>query len=151
MANLDEVNNDNEIRRVRRINQGDNNDGEDIVARALNGYPLNGQVIDPNVEHGDSHEDMRAESTGTRRMRYRDSSQDEVSKPDEGAEVHYGHMDPDAYERMVAYSRANQLRLNRAAETLRNRHDAAAAEGNWEEAANYLRALREVEVLMDIT
>ena len=59
-------------------------------------------------------------------------------------------MDQFAYERMVAYSRANRLRLDRAAGILRNRHDAAAVQGNWEEAARYLRALNEVEVLMDI-
>jgi hypothetical protein len=55
-----------------------------------------------------------------------------------------------AYERMVAFSRANQIRLTRAARTLQERHDAEAAQGNWEEAANCLRALYEVQALMDI-
>ena len=43
-----------------------------------------------------------------------------------------------SYERMVAFSRANQIRLTRAARTLQERHDAEAAQGNWEEAANCL-------------
>ena len=59
-------------------------------------------------------------------------------------------MDQWAYERMIAYSRANRIRLGRAARTLRERHDEAAVHGNWEEAANYLRALNEVEALIDI-
>ena len=73
-----------------------------------------------------------------------------MSEPDEWANVHYGHMDQFSYERMIAYSRANRIRLTRAARTLRDRHDAAASHGNWEEAANYLRALNEVEALIDI-
>ena len=83
-------------------------------------------------------------------FRYLNSSQDEVSEPDEWANVHYGHLDTDSYERLVAYSRANRIRLNRAADTLRRRHDAATSEGNWEEATNYLRALNNLESLMDI-
>ena len=44
----------------------------------------------------------------------------------------------------------NRIRLRRAAETLRRRHDEAATVGNWEVAGEMLRALHEVESLMDI-
>ena len=93
---------------------------------------------------------MHGESLDELYVRYLNSPQDEVSEPDEWANVHYGNLDTDSYERLVAYSRANRIRLNRAADTLRRRHDAAASEGNWEEAANYLRALDNLESLMDI-
>ena len=79
-----------------------------------------------------------------------DSSQDKVFEPDEWAILHDGHMDQNAYERMVAFSRANQIRLARAARTLQERYDAETAQGNWEETANCLRSLHEVEALMDI-
>ena len=52
---------------------------------------------------------------------------------------------------MLAHSRANRIRLRRAVATLTRRHDEAATVGNWEEAAEILRALHEVEALMDIT
>jgi hypothetical protein len=128
--------------------------GDDIVNMALNGYQLNGQVMTHHAEapingSGDDVE-MEGETPEGRRARYMNSSQDEVSEPDEWAILHYGHMDQDAYERMVAFSRANQIRLARAARTLQERHDTEAAQGNWEEAANCLRALQEVEALMDI-
>ena len=65
--------------------------------------------------------------------------------------MQFGHLDSDAHERMLAYSRSNRIRLQRAAATLNRRHDEAATVGNWEEAAVILRALHEVEALMDIT
>ena len=120
---------------------------------ALNGVPLNGQAIDrlPNYDYdvdpqqNDGDEEMPGELPDERRTRYLNSEQGEVSDPDEWTNLHY-----DAYERMRAYSQANRIRLTRAANTLRQRHDEAATQGNWEEAAGVLRALHEVESLMDI-
>ena len=40
------------------------------------------------------------ESPDERRTRYLNSEQGEVSDPDEWANLHYGHLDFDAYERM---------------------------------------------------
>jgi hypothetical protein len=132
----------------------DDDNGDDIVNMALNGYPLNGQVMPHGTEApiDGSGEDvnMDGEAPDARRARYMDSSQDKVSEPDEWAILHDGHMDQNAYERMVAFSRANQIRLARAARTLQERYDAETAQGNWEETANCLRALHEVEALMDI-
>ena len=82
------------------------------------------------------------ESTNERYVRYRAGTQDEVSEPDEWANAQYGHMDQWQFERMVAYSRANWIRLDRVAGILRNRHD--------EKIARHLRALEGVEALMDI-
>ena len=120
--------------------------------------PLNGQTIDRTDVHPEVHPedhgedvDMGTETAEERRRRYVSSSQDEVSNPDEWADVQFGHLDSEAYERMLAYSRANRIRLQRAAATLNRRHDEAATVGNWEEAALMLRALHEVEALMDIT
>ena len=58
---------------------------------------------------------MGTETAEERRRRYVSSSQDEVSNPDEWADVQFGHLDSEAYERMLAYSRANRIRLQRAA------------------------------------
>ena len=137
---------------------GHDPDGNDIVNMALNGVPLNGQAIDrlPNYDYemdpqkDDEDEEMPGESPDERRTRYLNSEQGEVSDPDEWANLHYGHLDFDAYERMRAYSHANRTRFTRAANTLRQRHDEAATQTNWEEAAGVLRALHEVESLMDI-
>ena len=141
--------------------------GDELVHMAINGIPLNGQSIDRTDVRPEDHpaatstapgdnadtdmagEDGR-ESTNERYTRYLNSSQDEVSEPDEWANVHYGHMDQWAYERMIAYSRANRIRLGRAAQTLRDKHNDATVRGNWEEAANYLRALNEVQALIDL-
>ena len=144
--------------------------GDELVHMAINGIPLNGQSIDRTDVRPEDHPapmattttapgdnadtDMAGEdgieSTNERCTRYLNSSQDEVSEPYEWANVHYGHMDQWAYERMIAYSRANRIRLGRAAQTLRDRHNDAAVRGNWEEAANYLRALNEVQALIDL-
>ena len=137
-------------------NGGDDGDVNDIVNMALNGQPLrlNGRETDHPPETADDGSDAEMAEEGgksleERHVRYLNSSQDEVSEPHEWANVHYGHMDQFAYERMVSYSRANRIRLDRAAGILRNRHDAAAVQGNWEEAAQYLRALNEVEAQLD--
>ena len=49
---------------------------------------------------------------------------------------------------MVDYANDNLQRLINARETLRNQYYNAAIHGNWEEAANYSRAIEEVETLM---
>eukprot|EP00435_Cladocopium_sp_Y103_P059432 s200_g21.t1 len=85
-----------------------------------------------------------------RGRRYQESPQDEVSDPDEWAERHYGGLEWDNYQRMIAFSRANRLRLQRALHSLQARREAAEFQGNWEEAAEYTRAMAEVQNLMDI-
>ena len=75
---------------------------------------------------------------------------EEVSDPDEWADVHYGHMEQFNNERMIAFSRANQLRLRRAIDTLTWRRAQAEVAGNWEDAANFTRAIAQVEALRDI-
>ena len=126
----------------------------DIVNRVLR----NGRVIDTTMtesavdaQYDSDDDDMGVEPPNTRRLRYRNSSQDEVSDPDERADLHYdGHLDAFDNERTIGFSRANSVRLERARATLMARHDDAANQGNGEDAANFLRALREVEALMDI-
>ena len=90
------------------------------------------------------------ESAEARRIRYMNSEQGEVSDPDEWASLHHGHWDADQHSRMVDYANDNLQRLINARETLRNRYNNAAIHGNWEEAANYSRAIEEVEAFMDI-
>ena len=90
------------------------------------------------------------ETPAERRARYMSSSQEEVSDPEERAETHYGNLDVNNYERMVAFPRANQLRLRSALESLRMRRNIAEVDGNWEEASNYSRAMAEIEALIDI-
>ena len=141
--------------------------GDELVNMALNGIPLNGERVDrtdvhpevhpvpigptgPENEDNMSDHDMGPESAEDRRRRYLSSSQDEVSDPDEWATLNHGHLDSDAHDRMRANSQANRIRLRRAAETLCRRHDEAATVGNWEVAGEMLRALHEVESLMDI-
>ena len=109
----------------------------------LNGIPLNGQAFEKHAAAADDGADADmvedgGEPTNERYLRYLNSSQDEVSEPAEWANFHYAHMDQFSYERMIAYSRANRIRLTRAPRTLRDRHDAAASHSNWEEVANYL-------------
>ena len=100
---------------------------------------------------GDESDDMEVdESPEERRTRYLAASQDEVSDPDEWANYHYGHAEEFDYDRIVAYSRANQLRLERALVTLSNRRANAEANGDWEEAHQIARAMHEIEALHDI-
>ena len=49
--------------------------------------------------------------------------------------LHYGHLAWDSYERMLAFSQANQVRWNRGISVLQERRDAAETNGNWYEAA----------------
>ena len=63
-------------------------------------------------EGGDEDDDMGVgESAEQCRARYMDAEQGEVSNPDEWAELHYGHLDQDNYDRMTAFFRANRQRL----------------------------------------
>ena len=78
------------------------------------------------------------------------SEQGEVSDPEEWASLHHGHWDADQHARMVDYANDNLQRLINARATLRDRYNNAAIHGNWEEAANFSRAIEEVEALMDI-
>ena len=66
------------------------------------------------------------------------------------AEVHYSARDAFDYERMVAFSEANQLRLRRAFEILRRRREEAEAAANWEETRHYSMAMAEVRSLQDL-
>ena len=125
---------------------------------ALNGVPLNGQAIDrtPNYDYDvgpqqdDVDEEMPGESSDERRTRYLNSEQGEVSDPEEWVSLHHGHWDADQHARMVDYANDNLQRLINARATLRDRYNNAAIHGNWEEAANFSRAIEEVEALMDI-
>ena len=74
------------------------------------------------------------ETSEERHARYMDSEQGEVLDPDEWADRHFGRVDPNNYDNMVAQSNANQLRLANARSTLRDRCQ-AALHANWEEAA----------------
>ena len=102
-----------------------------------------------HVEEGDDKMEVY-ETPAERRARHMSSSQEEVSDPEEWAETHYGNLDVNNYERMVALSRANQLRLRSALESLRMRRNIAEVDVNWEEASNYSRAMAEIEALIDI-
>ena len=73
-----------------------------------------------------------------------------MSDPEEWVETHDGGLAWDDYERMVAFSRANRLRLENALGFLRMKRNIAEVDGNWEEAGNYGRAMAEIEGLMDI-
>ena len=66
-----------------------------------------------------------------RRRRYSDANLDEVSDPEFWAEVHYGEADEYNYERMVALSRANQVRLRNALASLHRRREDAVNTQNW--------------------
>ena len=84
------------------------------------------------------------------RRRYQQSTMDEVSKPDEWAELHYGHLDRCDNQRMIAFSRANQVRLRGAIDMLEWRRAQAEVAGNWEGATNFTRAIAQVKALRDI-
>ena len=75
---------------------------------------------------------------------------DEVSNPDHWATLHYGDRDWQDYDRMVAFSQANQIRLERTISILEDRRDQAETEGNWYEAAHIQQAIQEVQSLRNI-
>ena len=99
--------------------------GQDIAEVALQHVRLNGVHADQTIGETENDEqydrigdEMEVDETAAqRRHRYQNSEQDEVSDPDEWAEVHFGGMDGDNHQRMVAFSDANQLRLRRAMQT----------------------------------
>ena len=105
-------------------------------------------MVEAEVEMEDAEEEV--ESPGARDRRYRESNQDEVSEPDHWSMLHYGHLAWDDHERMLSFSQANQIRLNRAINTLQERRQAAEVSGNWYEAAQIAQAISEVESLRDI-
>ena len=86
----------------------------------------------------------------TKHRRYMESDQNEVSDGDHWAELNHGHMPWDDYDRMLAFSRANQIRLQRVADSLLQRRREAEIAGNWGAASNYARAIAEIESLRDI-
>eukprot|EP00435_Cladocopium_sp_Y103_P069481 s701_g33.t1 len=140
--------------------------GQDIAEVALQHVRLNGREIDGTIgetendemyerEHGNpaGSDEMDVDGQGDetesqRGRRYNEASQDEVSDPDEWAQRHSGGLEWVNYERMLAFSRANQLRLRRALQSLQVRRDAAEIHGNWQEAAEYTRAMQETVVMM---
>ena len=110
-------------------------------------------AANPGAEAEETEVEMEVEVEETpeaRDERYRNAEMDKVSEPDHWAMLRYGHLAWDNYDRMLAFSQANQVRLNRAIESLRERRDQAEASGNWEEAANYTQAMAEIESLRDI-
>ena len=92
-----------------------------------------------------------SKTTEQRRARYMNAEQCEVSDPDHWANLHYGHLDQENDERMIAFSRANQQRWINARATVRERYNNAGLRGEWEETANYVGGIDEVETLMDVT
>ena len=85
---------------------------------------LNGQHADRTIDENhmdDEHEpeggdlleadDEDEETPRTKHGRYLESDQNEVSDGDHWAELNHGHMPWDDDDRMLAFSRANQIRL----------------------------------------
>ena len=88
---------------------------------------------------------MLEETPEQRHQRYLHAEQWEVSDPDEWATNHHGHLAWDDYNRMLAFSQANQIRLKGAMVSLQARREQAEQSGNWEETA-----MAEVQSLRDI-
>eukprot|EP00435_Cladocopium_sp_Y103_P016569 s1241_g4.t1 len=142
--------------------------GQDLAELALQQVRLNGREIDRaerETENEEAHEGEHHSPTGSdemevddhgdetesqRALRYNNSTQDEVSDPDEWADRHYGNQDWDQYDRMVAFSRANRIRLQRALDALEARRDAAQIRGDWAEAAECTRTMQPILNLMDV-
>eukprot|EP00435_Cladocopium_sp_Y103_P038563 s1251_g10.t1 len=138
---------------------GPNDDIAEIAfqhARRLNGTRPNERDITMHAgetggdEEGDEDMESEDESPSTRRRRYLNNTMDEVSDPDEWATIHYGDREPFDYDRMVAFSQANQQRLSNALHTLLFRRQNAEAAGNYDEVDAYDRAINEVQNLRDI-
>ena len=85
---------------------------------------LNGQEVDRAVREPelDEHVNMMDGKTQEeRRRRYLESDRGEVSDPDEWASIHFGDRDEYDHDRMLAFSQANQLRLQNALASLQVR------------------------------
>ena len=111
------------------------------------------RAANPGAKAKETEREMEVEATETsaeRDQRYRNAEMDEVSEPDHWAMLHYGHLAWDKHDRMSAFSQANQVRLSRAIDSLRHGRDRAEGSGNWEEAATYTQAMREIESLKDL-
>ena len=113
---------------------------------------LNGHHVDRAARESELDEDidMDGETPEDRRRRYLESDQGEVSDPDEWAAIHFGDRDEYDHDRMLAFSQANQLRLQNALASLQNRRAQAEEQGDWEAAATFTRAMQEIETLRDI-
>ena len=113
---------------------------------------LNGHHVDRAARESELDEDinMDEETQEDRRRRYLESDQGEVSDPDEWAAIHFGDRDEYDHDRMLAFSQANQLRLQNALASLQSRRAQAEEQGDWEAAATFTRAMHEIETLRDI-
>ena len=111
-------------------------EGADIGELALNYVRLHGRDATPMwfraAEEPVAEEDEEEmESPRTRDEIYRNSTMDEVSNPDHWATLHYGDREPQDHDRMVAFSQANQMRLERTISILEDGRDQAEAAGSW--------------------
>ena len=137
-------------------------EGADLEELALRHVRYNGRNVDQTIYEGQFDEarerELEAENTmeegnddgetpRTRNRRCMESNPDEFSDPDHWAQLHHGQMDWDDCERMLAFSRANQIRLQRAIEPLQQRRCNAEVAGEWEETADYSRAMAEIQSL----
>ena len=122
----------------------------DLSEAALEHVRRNGVEKDQPADAGDMDGSDFEESEVDRRRRYADATQDEVSDPEFWAEVHYGEADTFNYERMLAFSRANQLRLTNALASLQRRREDAVNTQNWELVEQYSKAIAEIESLQGI-
>ena len=113
----------------------------------LNGHEVDRAVRDPEL---DEHVNVDGKTQEERRRRYLESDQGEVSDPDEWASIHFGVRDEYDHDRMLAFSQANQLRLQNALASLQVRRAQAEKQGGWEAAATCTRAMQEIEALRDI-
>ena len=122
----------------------------DLAEAALEHVRHNGVEREQPANAEDLADSDFEETEVDRRRRYSDASQDEVSDPEFWAEVHYGEADEFNYERMVAFSRANQVRLRNALASLHRRREDAVNTQNWELVEQYSKAIAEIESLQDI-
>ena len=125
--------------------------GEEIdLAEAALEHVRNGVEREQPANAEDLADSDFEETEIDRRRRYSDANQDEVSDPEFWAEVHYGEADEYNYERMVAFSRANQVRLRNALASLHRRREDAVNTQNWGLVEQYSKAIAEIESLQDI-
>ena len=99
---------------------------------------------------GDNMDEEMVEDPQDRRQGYLQSSMDEVSEPDEWAQLHYRDRDESDHERMVAFFSGQPAKIGEFNYyALQHRRAIAEIAGNWEEAADYSRAINEMEALRD--